>query len=270
MLGISTVVLHVCLNNHRVTDATTKHIAQTNTAIASSKAPNVFLLERQSRSSASLSSANQPFTFQSSSLSRNDLTLDLLTKKYSSLESTSALEKPWAGVHRAASHTHNIDEKQTLKDLASVLERRPTDIGVLVTVIQLCALAGNTEAAASYLQKSLNALERSSQPSQKDSRFAPGLVALTVSLAMRQGRTAHIKAELAKACSYWRTKLKNGTNHVLPRTRAAAAFLDSVTPSDLTHASELYHELRGEHANDEAIDLGIISALPGDAAKTKH
>ncbi|KAI9723518.1 MAG: Signal recognition particle core component [Chrysothrix sp. TS-e1954] len=250
----------------KITDDTTKHIAHINSYFAAAKPPNPYLMERQVRSKAFLSTSNPPFGYQRSPLSRNNMTLDLLTSKHASLQKVTTSGQPWAGVYRAATYAGKLNTKDALKELDPVLERNRTDLGVLFTVIQLCALTNNTEAAALYLQKSLYDLEQSSQPSHKDLRFAPGLVGLEVSLAMRQGRTAHTQARLAKACSYWRSRSKDERETHEALNRAGLAMLDSSSSTSLEKASELYESLHGDHPEDRVSGVGAVAALHSRSA----
>jgi signal recognition particle subunit SRP72 len=88
-------------------------------------------------------------------------------------------------------------------------------------------------------------------------RFAPGLLALIVSLYRSTGRKAPIKQELRKAASYWRRK-ENSSPSLL--RAAGATLLESSNRDDLEAAGEIFSSLRTRDPNDRAAIAGLVAS----------
>merc|ERR1712093_216757 len=123
--------------------------------------------------------------------------------------------------------------------------------------IQFYMLTNNPGPAIQLLQSFFKRLEESTTPADQDVRFAPGLVALVVSLYRLSGRKAPIKTELGKAASYWRRKSKPS----IPLLRAAGtALLESSAPEDLSTAGEIFFSLREQDPNDRTAIAGYVAS----------
>lgn len=157
----------------------------------------------------------------------------------------------------AASYSHCGISKVSLKQVLPLLEKRPGDVGLILTIIQLYVLTNNSGAAIALLESFFKRLEESSNSSDQDVRFAPGLVALVVSLYRLQGRKSSIKAELGKAASYWRRKSKPSEDLL---KAAGISLLDSSRPEDLAAAAEIFASLRGQDSNDRLAIAGFIAS----------
>lgn len=160
-------------------------------------------------------------------------------------------------VLNAAAHAQSKRGQSDLKEILPLLEKRPNDIGLILTVIQLYALVNNYGSAIALLENFFQRLEQSTTTDDLDVRFAPGLVGVAVSLYKKQGRKSRIKAELAKAASYWNRKSKP------PPTLLRAAgtpLLESSRAEDLAQAREIYDALRQQDPNDRFAIAGYIAS----------
>jgi len=216
-------------------------------------------------SAPKLSHTERHFEHQASILQRNRYTIDLLSQKYSGVGySTSSIisnsptptVSPYINslsVINAAAHSHNETGKASLKTILPLLEKRPKDVGL----VQLYILTNNSGPAISLVEEFFKRLEESTTPLDQDVRFAPGLVALIVSLYRTTGRKAPIKTELAKAAAYWRRKSKPSTSLL---RAAGISLLESGSPEDLTAASEIFSTLRSQDPNDRTAIAGYIAS----------
>ena len=160
-------------------------------------------------------------------------------------------------VINAASHSQNQLGKLGLKSILPLLEKRPTDVGLIATIVQLYILTNNHGSAVTVMEAFFKRLEESTAANDQDIRFAPGLVAMLVSLYSIQGRKPHVKAELAKAASYWRHKSK--TCPALSRA-AGISLLASQIPNDLVTAGELFDSICSQDPKDKIAVAGCVAA----------
>jgi signal recognition particle subunit SRP72 len=209
------------------------------------------------------------FDFQSRLCRTNAYTLDLEALKYSGVaKSTSNAVAKQAtpttspsvntlAVLNAAAHAKSGTGKSGLKQILPELEKRPNDVGLLLTVIQLYTLTNNHGAAISLLESFLNRLDKSVSESDEDVRFSPGLVAVLVGLYKIQARKNHIQIELAKAASYWRRKSKPPT--ALLRA-AGTSLLESSNPEYHKEAEEIFATLHKSDPNDRLAIAGYVAS----------
>lgn len=200
---------------------------------------------------------------------KNSRTLDLLASKYSGVASstwkalsngqipTTAARTNGLSVLNAAAHAQSQLGKLGLKEILPLLEKRPTDLGLIMTIVQLYILTNNHGSAITVIESLLKRLDESKEPTDQDVRFAPGLVAVVVSLYGAQGRKSHIKTELARAASYWRRKSKSQ-----PKLMRAAGLvlLESPNEEDLKAAAEIFDNLRKQDPNDRFAIAGYIAS----------
>lgn len=168
-----------------------------------------------------------------------------------------------AGVINAAAHTRNAEsEKAALKEIVPLLEKRPNDVGLILTIAHLYILNNNHAAAAHLLESFFKRLEQSGSASDLDVRFAPGLIAALVSLYTQQGRPGAAKSELAKAAEYWRTPHKSKTEAPSKALMVAAgtALLDTHSPDNAKAAGAIFQSLYSQDDSDRAAIAGLIAA----------
>jgi signal recognition particle subunit SRP72 len=168
-----------------------------------------------------------------------------------------------AAVLNAAAHARNAEtEKAALKEIVPLLEKRPTDVGLILTIAHLSVIT-NTYAAATHLLESFfKRLEQSGSASDLDVRFAPGLIAALVSLYTQQGRPGAAKSELAKAAEYWRKPHKSQTQAPSKALMVAAgtALLDTHNPENVKAAGEIFKSLYDQDNEDRAAIAGLVAA----------
>ena len=168
-----------------------------------------------------------------------------------------------AAVLNAAAHARNAEtEKAALKEIVPLLEKRPTDVGLLLTIAHLYVITNNHAAATHLLESFFKRLEQSGSASDLDVRFAPGLAAVLVSLYTQQGRPGAAKSELAKAAEYWRKPHKSKTEAPSKSLMVAAgtALLDSHNPDNVKIAGEIFQGLYDQDKEDRAAIAGLVAA----------
>lgn len=215
------------------------------------------------------------FEYQSSVLRRNRYVLNLQVQKFDGVEkSTSkvlskepvpATSSPKCdlGILGAAAACQLQTGKETLRRILPLLEARPDDIGLLLTVIQIYVQLQNPVPAISLLEAFFKRLEAATTADHADVRFAPGLVALAVSLYRTQGRHSAIRNELAKAAAHWQKKTGTSSpsagNSLL--REAGIELLRSSHPTDLAAAGEAFSHLVAAQPNDRTARAGLVASF---------
>lgn len=262
------------LTPYRIPEAPTRAVAQNNQVALGVAGRNPFLSQRLLQSTTKLSGSDKLFEYQASILRRNRYALDLHTQKFDGIESSTSklimespspiasLETAGLGAIGAAAHTHMRTGREALKEILPLLEKRPTDIGLLLTIIQLHVQLNNPGPALSLLDAFLKRLEAASTPDYGDVRFAPGLVAVAVALYRLQGRHNSVRAELAKASSYWRSKSKDSAASLL--REAGAELLGSSNHEDIAAAGETFEALVARSEKDPVAVAGLVASFAND------
>lgn len=252
-----------------ISDLSTRKIAQSNLLISSSLPSNPFLAHKIFNSTPVIPDNDKLFSFQSRPLTANSKSLDLQAFKYDGVAVSTALalarhHSPTISpdinslsVLNAAAHARNEAGNAALKKVLTELEKRPNDVGLIATVVQMYILANNTTQAITLLESFFKRLDDSISENEKDVRFSPGLIGIMVALYRSQGRKSHVKQELARAASYWRHKSKTSK----PLLQAAGvALLDSSNPEDISSAGDIFTKLREQDRNDKIAIAGYISS----------
>lgn len=201
-------------------------------------------------------------------MEQNGLVLDLLASKskgvikatdriLSKASPTTSPHTNNVSILNAAAHAQSQLAKMGLKQITPLLEKRPKDIGLVMTVIQLYVLTNNHGSAVTVLESLIKYLSESSTPADQDVLFAPGLVALQVSLYSSQGRKSQIKAVLAKAASYWRHRSKPPTSLL---QAAGLSLLDSSDPEYQSVARDIFETLHQQDPNCKYATAGYVAA----------
>ena len=168
-----------------------------------------------------------------------------------------------AAVLNAAAHARNAEtEKAAVKEIVPLLEKRPSDVGLILTITHLYVITNNYAAATHLLESFFKRLEQSGSASDLDVRFAPGLVATLVSLYTQQGRPGAAKSELAKAAEYWRKPHKSKTEAPSKSLMVAAgtALLDTHNSENAKAAGEIFKSLYDQDNEDRAAIAGLVAA----------
>ena len=161
-------------------------------------------------------------------------------------------------VLNAAAHARNQIGSAALKHILPELEKRPNDVGLIITVVQMYMLTGNITSATSLLERFSQRLEGSISENDQDVRFSPGLVAILISLYKIQGRRAHTKQELAKAAVYWRHKSKAPQS--LLQAAGAALLGNPSSKEDVVTAGDLFAKVHEQSPDDKAALAGLVAA----------
>ncbi|KAF1962019.1 hypothetical protein CC80DRAFT_202101 [Byssothecium circinans] len=263
----------------RVTDIeelSTRYVAQVNSIAASEEHANPYISHRLFHSSPKPSKTDQHFSFQTNLIQQDAYVVSLLSQKASGVASStetviSAAPAPnlspavnMAAVLNAAAHTRDpTTSKTALKEILPLLEKRPTDVGLMLTILHLYVLTGNYAAATQLLESFFKRLSQSGSATDLDVRFAPGLVATLVSLYTQQGRPGASRSELAKAAEYWRKPHKSKTAAPSKALMVAAgtALLDTHNVENTTAAGEIFKDLYEKDDEDRAAIAGLVAAF---------
>ncbi|TQS37084.1 hypothetical protein Golomagni_02461 [Golovinomyces magnicellulatus] len=260
-------ILQSLISIDEILEPPIKAIAHNN-LLASSKCENPYMSQKILDSIANLTRSEQHFWYQANILQRNKLIIDIEAQKYSGvIRSTSKLiseSSPTISPHinllsviNAAAHAKKQVRENRLKVILSLLEKRPKDVGLVLTAVQLFAIDNNFGQAIFRLEKFFKHLEDSEVPVDQDIRFTPGLVALLVSLYRLSGRKTPIRSILLKAVSHWRSRNRT----VVPILQAAGiSLLESKIPEDLPTASEIFNSIREKNPEDRIAIAGYIAS----------
>lgn len=174
------------------------------------------------------------------------------------------LERVYAGYFNAAAQLKTqTDKGQTdkaaLKKILAVLEKRPYDVGLLLTVIHLYIQAKNYDSAIDVLQKFFKYVESAGTADHEDVRYAPGLVALAVALYRTQNRRKDIRNELGRAAAYWQKIPKNSSTTLL--REAGIELLHSSKPSDLATAGAAFERMVDQDGEDRIARAGVVASF---------
>lgn len=252
----------------RIPDSSTRQIAQNNKLTLSSSSSNPYLSHRLFHSTEKLPKTDNLFRLQAERMQQNGLALDLLASKSNGVIKTTgnilSNSTPTLSPHinnisvlNAAAHAQSQLAKLGLKQILPLLEKRPKDVGLVMTIIQLYVLTNNHGSAISVLDSLLKRLSESQTPSDQDILHAPGLVALQVSLYTSQGRKSQIKTTLAKAASYWRHKSKPP---IALLHAAGLSLLDSSDPEHQSIARDIFSTLHTQDPSSKSATAGYVAS----------
>lgn len=266
-----------------ISDDSTKLVAQSNSLVLQADR-NPYMAHRMSNSLPKITGNDRLFESQSSVLRRNKYVLDLQVQKFSGVEkSTSKIlsrdpvpavssHKCDLGVLEAAAASELKTGQEALRRLLTLLESRPDDVGLLLTIIQLYVQLQNPVPAINLLEAFFKRLEAATTADHADVRFAPGLVALAVSLYRTQGRSSAVRNELAKAAAHWQKKSgpgSSGPGNSLLR-EAGIELLRSSHPADLAAAGEAFSHLVAAQPGDRTAKAGLVASFAtSDFAKVQ-
>jgi signal recognition particle subunit SRP72 len=252
-----------------VQELSTKKIAQNNVVLARQAAVNPFVLYKALHDTPDAINNDRLFEFQNNTLLGNSHAADLLVQKYDGMirSTAKALSKsPYPSteasvnlhsVYNAAGYARGETGQKALKQILPALERRPKDIGLLLTVVQLYVNVGNTTSAITAVERSLRSLEESISEADQDARFNPGLLSVLVALYQREGRKLQIQSTLKQAAEYWRKKPEPPASLL---RAAATSLLHSDDSSDLTTAGDIFRSLYQQDSSDRVAIAGYVAS----------
>lgn len=261
-----------------IPDASTRHIARVNNLASAPKPINPFMVQRLLDLPLNSLKPDVPFKHQIAILQQNRYASDLQSSKFGGMAASTqaAIAKYPApttdplcnslSVINAAAHAKNQTGKEGLKHIVPLLEKRPNDVGLILTIVQLYVLTNNHASAISLLETFFSRLEKSAKEEELAVRFAPGLVGTLVSLYTSQRRTGHARSALAKAAKYWRRKPKKPLPSVAYLLNAAGtALLDSQDPEHESLAKDIFTNLHQHRQDDRYAAAGLLAADPSSS-----
>lgn len=238
---------------------------------------NPYLLQRKVASWSQDKNAKL-FNYQCDLLKRNALITDLKANKTPGIvrrtektigEGQHPSTLPTLGtlsVLNAAAETHHETGTALIRSLKQLSAKRPNDIGLILTIVQLQIQQGSKGAAFATLQTFLAQLEGSEDPETQNARFSPGLVALNVSLMRSQDSETSSKTELKKAAKYWQSRPAGGVSSLL--LEAGIELLRSSNSEDLQLAGSAFEKLFAEEHGSHIAAAGLVASLaPSDPKK---
>lgn len=246
-------------------------IAQNNILLTEVQKMNAYMLHKKFYDAPTPEGSDTFFKFQSDAIEANKHALDLQVQKYDGvIRSTSrALAKRPCpstdphdnilSIYNAAARVRGETGHKAIQELRSLLERRPKDIGLVLSIVQLYVESGNTTSAINVLESFLKSLEESISESDQVARFNPGLISVLIALYQREGRKSRIRIELAKAASFWRQQSSQQQPSSLLRA-AAASLLHSSDTTDLSISQELFSSLRQKNSADKFALAGYVAS----------
>ncbi|KAH8704136.1 putative signal recognition particle protein [Talaromyces proteolyticus] len=261
------------------TELSTKKIAQNNILLSQKQNTNPYKLYKLFHDAPEPRDSDKLFKFQSSAIEANSHALDLDVQKSDGVirSTTKALaQRPYPSVdpddsilsiYNAAAQVQGKTTQQAIQELRTLLARRPKDIGLVLIIVQLYVGEGNTTSAINVLESAVRLLEESISEADQEVRFNPGLISVLISLYRQEGRKAHVKAELAKAASYWRQQSKQPTSLL---RAAASSLLHSSNPTDLAISQDLFTTIHTKNPGDKFAIAGYVASYATmDLAKVK-
>ncbi len=256
------------INLEGISDMSTRQIAQNNQLSSTARLSNPYLSQRLFQDAPKLPMTDQLFQFQNQQMKHNSLVLELavgktsgvaksIQRELSTVASTASAYTSNLSVMNAAAHAQSELGKLGLRKILPLLEKRPTDVGLALTIVHLYILTNNHGSALTVLESLLNRLSSSQNPADADTRFAPGLVATVVSVYQHQNRRTQIKSELAKAASYWRHKSKPP---IALLQAAGLTLLESPKAEHHEAARDIFSMLRDEDPTSRFATAGYVAA----------
>ncbi|KAH7309433.1 hypothetical protein B0I35DRAFT_453201 [Stachybotrys elegans] len=256
-------------------------IVKNNTAVIDPAPENPYLLQRKAASWLAAAKQAKLFNHQSSLFARNSYVIDIKAHKTQGVQQRTANALAQAqhpstkadvnamSVLNAAASAYGASGKGILSKLVSLSEKRPKDLGIVLTIMQVQQEQGQAGAALATLESFLKRLDGDEDPSTKDARFSPGLVALAVSLMRAQGREASAKAELVKAATYWTQRPVGSASSLL--REAGIELLRSSNSDDLALAGSAFEKLLNEQHGSHVASAGLVASLaPSDPSKIQQ
>ncbi|KFA62770.1 hypothetical protein S40285_07546 [Stachybotrys chlorohalonatus IBT 40285] len=256
-------------------------IYQNNVTAIDPASGNPYLLQRKAQSWLSASKEAKLFGYQSALIDRNSYVIDLKVQKVHGVlrrtakeltqaqHPTTNLEVNIKSVLNAAASAHGAVGKGILNNLTALLAKRPRDLGLVLTIIQIQLEHGETGAALAVLDSFIARLDDSDDEAAIQTRFSPGLVALAVSLMRAQGREASAKQELVKAATYWTQRPAESAASLLKE--AGIELLRSSNSADLKLAGSAFEQLFNEKHGSHIASAGLVASLaPSDPSKVQQ
>lgn len=253
----------------KVPDASTRNIAQSNLLAAADKPSNPFLAHKLFNSAPPIPDSDKLFSYQTRTLHANQRTIDLQSFKFDGVarstakriakfpQPTTSIPGCAVSVLNAAAHAKGEVGINALTRVLPELEKRPNDVGLIVTIIQLYVSTKDTTSAINLLESFFKRLENEVGQSFSSTRYSPGLISIMLALYRTQNRQSDISRELAKAATHWRQQ-----SHPPASLLQAAGrnLLTSTSPSDSETAAEIFADLHAADPDSKSTLAGFVAS----------
>ncbi|KAI0197443.1 hypothetical protein EV127DRAFT_356294 [Xylaria flabelliformis] len=263
--------LQKLITQSEIPEAPTRAVSQNNQIALAGTDGNPYLTQRVAEMAGNLSGNDKLFEYQQSVLKRNKYVLDLQMQKFHGADAsthdqilsastpTAVLDVAPLGVINAAARSQMKKGKAAIRKILPVLEKRPNDVGLLLTIIQLYVQMREPGPALTVLETFLKRLETATTADYADVRFSPGLVAAAVALYRLQGRQNSIRVELARASAHWRSKPECPSTSLL--REAGVELLRSSNPEDVAAAGATFEKLVAQPSQDTISAAGLVASF---------
>ncbi|KAI0865582.1 hypothetical protein F4860DRAFT_459674 [Xylaria cubensis] len=263
--------LQKLITQSEIPEAPTRAVSQNNQIALAGTDGNPYLTQRVAEMAGNLSGNDKLFEYQQSVLKRNKYALDLQMQKFHGADAsthdqilsastpTAVLDVAPLGVINAAARSQMEKGKTAIRKILPVLEKRPNDVGLLLTIIQLYVQMREPGPALTVLETFLKRLEAATTADYTNVRFSPGLVAAAVALYRLQGRQNSIRVELARASAHWRSKPECPSTSLL--REAGVELLRSSNPEDVAAAGATFEKLVAQPSQDTISAAGLVASF---------
>lgn len=240
-----------------------------NSSILTSDDTNPFLLERKVARLLTTGNNVKLFGHQGALLNRLTHVLRLQCQKFSGVEkgTAEAISKTGPsvipsethlGVLNVAAATQMSSGKSTLGKCRELLHKRPLDVGLALTAVQLAVREASLSTASSITQTLLDALERVNGPESRKLRYAPGLVALAVALNRAQGKTGPAMTELSEVAAHASDPRGALSQSLLRQT--GLELIKSHRINEVRLASTAFSSVLGRSPDDDLAAAGLVAS----------
>ncbi|KAM3564887.1 hypothetical protein MY1884_000487 [Beauveria asiatica] len=256
-------------------------VARQNRLSLEAKPANPYLLRRQMVAGGVKAENARLFSYQLSRERQNSYLIDLDVHKSSGVQEKSLKllqqsEQPTncasvnaMAVVNAAAVAHGLDDRAAVRKLQTLAAKRPLDVGLHLTIIQVQLRLSRKGAALSLLRNFFTRLEKEDTDAARDVRFCPGLVALAVSLMRAQGHENSAKAEFVTAAKHWTNRPTASSDSLL--RESGIELMRSPNPEDLKLAGSAFEKLFAEHKGSHIASAGLVASLAAvDTYKTSQ
>lgn len=259
------------LMNWSISEVSARTVARINGWAIGAQSRNPFLTHRLTESAAPSGGNGQLFGYQASILRRSHYALELQTQKFTGVGSvtsklithatpgTTLTEAAELGVINAAAQARLQDGRASIQTLLLLLDKRPRDVGLFLTITQLHVQMGNIGRAITLLRSFIRRLEKADTAQDQGVRFAPGLVALAVTLYRSQSQQQLVRSELAKAVSHWQGQAEESTAPLL--REAGVELIQSPKPQDAALAGSTFDHLVSRSKEDVLSVAGLVASF---------
>ncbi|KAJ2901314.1 hypothetical protein MKZ38_001981 [Zalerion maritima] len=270
------------------TDASTAHFRQINTLAVqqllqgNSKSSNPFLAQSSIDLLPPIPLEDKVFDYQAWRMECDKHIINLQAFKYEGVARsiTKNLQQPVLpsssvrinalSAVRAAAEVKLQTGKPAIRKLTTIFESRPSDIGLLLTLVQLYITVGNYHMAVALLEDFGKHIDESEDKEAAGSRcrYLAGLVAVRVTLLKKQNRHTAARDELARAVSFWiEHGNENDEEQVATKSILREAGIELIHSTDANHLSaagaafEHLAKSGGGGGSDKVAEAGFVASV---------